>query len=59
MIPWEEEAELTLKGVFWKIPHQNRTILTFDIGGGSDGPVNVRFVAVGHSGQQFAGGRVM
>lgn len=35
VIPWEEEARLTLKGVFWKIPHQNRTILTFDIGGGS------------------------
>ncbi len=35
VIPWEEEARLTLKGVFWKIPHQNRRILTFDIGGGS------------------------
>ncbi len=35
IIPWEEEAQLTLKGVFWKIPHQNRNILTFDIGGGS------------------------
>lgn len=35
VIHWEEEARLTLKGVFWKIPHQNRTILTFDIGGGS------------------------
>jgi exopolyphosphatase/guanosine-5'-triphosphate,3'-diphosphate pyrophosphatase len=35
VIPWEEEAQLTLRGVFWKIPHQNRTILTFDIGGGS------------------------
>jgi len=35
VIPWEEEARLTLRGVFWKIPHQNRTILTFDIGGGS------------------------
>jgi len=35
VLPWEEEAQLTLKGVFWKIPHQNRTILTFDIGGGS------------------------
>ncbi len=35
VIPWEEEAQLTLKGVFWKIPHQNRRILTFDIGGGS------------------------
>jgi exopolyphosphatase/guanosine-5'-triphosphate,3'-diphosphate pyrophosphatase len=35
VIPWEEEARLTLKGVFWKIPHRNRDILTFDIGGGS------------------------
>jgi len=35
VIPWEEEARLTLKGVFWKIPHQNRKIMTFDIGGGS------------------------
>ena len=35
VIPWEEEAQLMLGGVFWKIPHQNRTILTFDIGGGS------------------------
>ena len=35
IIPWEEEARLTLEGVFWKIPHQNRKILTLDIGGGS------------------------
>ncbi len=35
VISWEEEARLTLEGVFWKIPHQNRNILTFDIGGGS------------------------
>ena len=35
VIPWEEEARLTLEGVFWKLPHQNRNILTFDIGGGS------------------------
>ena len=35
IIPWEEEARLTLEGVFWKIPHANRKILTFDIGGGS------------------------
>ena len=35
VIPWEEEALLTLRGVFWKIQHQNRKILTFDIGGGS------------------------
>ena len=35
VIPWEEEARLTLAGVFWKLPHENKTILTFDIGGGS------------------------
>lgn len=35
IIPWEEEARLTLEGVFWKIPHENRRTLTFDIGGGS------------------------
>ena len=35
IIPWEEEARLTLEGVFWKIPHENRRILTLDIGGGS------------------------
>ncbi|MBT5652043.1 MAG: Ppx/GppA family phosphatase [Nitrospina sp.] len=35
IISWEEEARLTLEGVFWKIPHDNRRILTFDIGGGS------------------------
>jgi exopolyphosphatase / guanosine-5'-triphosphate,3'-diphosphate pyrophosphatase len=35
VISWEEEARLTLEGVFWKIPHQNRRVLTFDIGGGS------------------------
>ncbi|MEE9258770.1 MAG: Ppx/GppA phosphatase family protein [Nitrospinaceae bacterium] len=35
VIPWEEEARLTLQGVFWKIPHGGRKILTFDIGGGS------------------------
>lgn len=35
IIPWEEEARLTLEGVFWKIPHENSKILTFDIGGGS------------------------
>ena len=35
IIPWEEEACLTLAGVFWKIPHENRKILTLDIGGGS------------------------
>lgn len=35
IIPWEEEARLTLEGVFWKISHENRRILTLDIGGGS------------------------
>ena len=35
VIPWEEEARLTLEGVRWKIPHQNKKILVFDIGGGS------------------------
>jgi len=35
VISWEEEARLTLEGVFWKIPHLNRKALTFDIGGGS------------------------
>jgi exopolyphosphatase / guanosine-5'-triphosphate,3'-diphosphate pyrophosphatase len=35
IISWEEEARLTLEGVFWKIPHNNRRILTLDIGGGS------------------------
>ena len=35
VIPWEEEARLTLEGVLWKIPHQNKKILAFDIGGGS------------------------
>ncbi len=35
VIPWEEEARLTLEGVFWNIEHQNRPALSFDIGGGS------------------------
>ena len=35
VISWEEEARLTLEGVFWKIPHGNRKIITLDIGGGS------------------------
>ena len=35
IITWEEEARLTLEGVYWKIPHENRRIITFDIGGGS------------------------
>jgi len=35
VIPWEEEARLTLEGVFWKLPETSQTLLTFDIGGGS------------------------
>jgi len=35
VISWEEEARLALEGVFWKILHKNRKIITLDIGGGS------------------------
>ena len=35
IIPWEEEARLTLEGVFWKLPHENKKAITLDIGGGS------------------------
>jgi exopolyphosphatase/guanosine-5'-triphosphate,3'-diphosphate pyrophosphatase len=35
VIPWEEEARLTLEGVYWKLPEENIATLTFDIGGGS------------------------
>jgi len=35
VIPWEKEAELTLEGVFWKLPLQDKKIVVFDIGGGS------------------------
>ncbi len=35
VIPWEEEAQLTLQGVFWSIPDEGQTSLIFDIGGGS------------------------
>ena len=35
IITWEEEARLTLEGVFWKIPDNNRKVVTLDIGGGS------------------------
>ncbi|MEK9628313.1 MAG: Ppx/GppA phosphatase family protein [Nitrospinota bacterium] len=35
IIPWEEEARLTLEGVFWKISDENRKTITLDIGGGS------------------------
>jgi exopolyphosphatase/guanosine-5'-triphosphate,3'-diphosphate pyrophosphatase len=34
VISWEEEARLTVEGVFWKLPSSGKT-LTFDIGGGS------------------------
>jgi len=34
VIPWEEEARLTLEGVFWKLPPSGKTLI-FDIGGGS------------------------
>ena len=35
IIPWEEEARLTLEGVFWKLPPENKKTITLDIGGGS------------------------
>lgn len=35
VIPWQEEARLTLEGVLWKISGQGKKVLTFDIGGGS------------------------
>lgn len=35
IISWEDEARLTLEGVFWKLPDENRNTLTLDIGGGS------------------------
>jgi len=35
IIPWEEEARLTLEGVFWKLPHENKKTMILDIGGGS------------------------
>ncbi|PIQ99873.1 MAG: exopolyphosphatase [Nitrospinae bacterium CG11_big_fil_rev_8_21_14_0_20_45_15] len=35
VISWKEEAQLTLDGVFWKIPDEGKDTLTFDIGGGS------------------------
>jgi len=35
VIPWEEEARLTLEGALWKISGEGKTVLTFDIGGGS------------------------
>jgi exopolyphosphatase/guanosine-5'-triphosphate,3'-diphosphate pyrophosphatase len=34
VIAWEEEARLTVEGVFWKLPSSGTTLI-FDIGGGS------------------------
>jgi exopolyphosphatase/guanosine-5'-triphosphate,3'-diphosphate pyrophosphatase len=34
VISWEEEARLTIEGVFWKLPSSGKTLI-FDIGGGS------------------------
>jgi exopolyphosphatase/guanosine-5'-triphosphate,3'-diphosphate pyrophosphatase len=34
VISWEEEARLTVDGVFWKLPSSGKTLI-FDIGGGS------------------------
>lgn len=34
VISWEEEARLTVEGVFWKLPPSGKTLI-FDIGGGS------------------------
>ncbi len=35
VISWEEEADLMIKGVLWKLPNIEKDILVFDIGGGS------------------------
>ena len=35
VIPWEEEAQLTLDGVLWRLDLGDAPFLTFDIGGGS------------------------
>ncbi len=35
VISWEEEAQLTLQGVFWKLPDEGKPTIIFDIGGGS------------------------
>jgi exopolyphosphatase / guanosine-5'-triphosphate,3'-diphosphate pyrophosphatase len=35
VIPWEQEAGLMIKGVLWKLPNTEKSILAFDIGGGS------------------------
>jgi len=34
VISWEEEARLTVEGVFWRLPSSGKTLI-FDIGGGS------------------------
>ncbi len=34
IISWEEEARLTVEGVFWRLPSSGKTLI-FDIGGGS------------------------
>ena len=34
VISWEEEAQLTVEGVFWKLPSSGKTLI-FDVGGGS------------------------
>ena len=35
VISWEQEANLMVKGVLWKLPKTEKSILAFDIGGGS------------------------
>ena len=35
VISWEEEARLTLEGIFWDLPSGDLMTLSFDIGGGS------------------------
>ncbi len=35
ILPWQEEAELTLDGILWKLSPGNAPFITFDIGGGS------------------------
>jgi len=35
VVSWEEEADLMIKGVLWKLPNIEKDILVFDIGGGS------------------------
>ena len=42
VISWEEEADLTVQGVLWKLPNIGKDILVFDIGGGSTEFILVR-----------------